>query len=429
MADPVNPVLQDIRRAEIISDPALRELYFGSPDTPGLIAQATAAAQKAYLDQPAILQRTAGLTPDELRARQIARAGIGSFEPFLGRAEQAYGRGLGALQTSLGFGGPSARQYLGLSMQQYDPRMAGMYYDPFEQQVVQQTIEDTLKAAAQQDIQQRAADIARGGESAFGSRARLTAGERQEALGRGLGDVLARIRSGGFQTAQERSLQELERQRAGARTAAQLEAGFGGDIAAAQRLYGADISGLGQMGQQLRAADIAELERLGGTERAIEEQRLARQYAQQLEQRQAPLQATQFVQGFAPQYVAGQTQVQKQYGMPIDPLQYGLSTALGTYASLYQQPQMQQQAPTPAPAPSSAPATTTIGGFNPYAPPIPSYQPGQVTIPPYTPPAQGIGSVLQNPYAPPIPSYQPGQINLPSTLPAGGYFPPGTFGG
>lgn len=430
MADPVNPVLQDIRRAEIISDPALRELYFGSPDTPGLIAQATAAAQKAYLDQPAILQRTAGLTPDELRARQIARAGIGSFEPFLGRAEQAYGRGLGALQTSLGFGGPSARQYLGLSMQQYDPRMAGMYYDPFEQQVVQQTIEDTLKAAAQQDIQQRAADIARGGESAFGSRARLTAGERQEALGRGLGDVLARIRSGGFQTAQERALQELERQRAGARTAAQLEAGFGGDIAAAQRLYGADIAGLGQMGQQLRAADIAELERLGGTERAIEEQRLARQYAQQVEQRQAPLQATQFVQGFAPQYVAGQTQVQKQYGMPIDPLQYGLSTALGTYASLYQQPQMQQQAPapTPAPAPSSAPATTTIGGFNPYAPPIPSYQPGQVTIPSYTPPAQGIGSVLQNPYAPPIPSYQPGQINLPSTLPAGGYFPPGTFG-
>lgn len=189
----VTPVLKGITPVETISDPYVRELYFGSADYPGLIKQATQAAQKAFLDQPAILERTAGLTPDELRARQIARAGIGSFEPFLGRAEQAYGAGLGALQSSLGFGGPSARQYLGLSMQQYDPRMAGMYYDPFEQQVVQQTIDDALQAAAQQDIQQRAADISRGGESAFGSRARLGAEERQRALGRGLGETLGRI--------------------------------------------------------------------------------------------------------------------------------------------------------------------------------------------------------------------------------------------
>jgi len=209
----VNPVLQGITRDEAISDPFVRELYFGSADTPGLIAQATQAAQKAYLDQPPILQQTAGLTPDELRAREITRAGIGSFQPFLSRAEQAYGRGLGALQSSIGFGGPSARQLLGLSLQQYDPRMARTFYDPFEEQVVQQTIQDTLKAAAQQDIQQRAADIARGGESAFGSRARLTAGERQAAIGRGLGEVLGKIRSGGFQTAQQRALEELDRQR------------------------------------------------------------------------------------------------------------------------------------------------------------------------------------------------------------------------
>ena len=48
MAEPINPVLQDIRRQEVISDPAVRELYFGSSDTPGLINQATQAAQKSY---------------------------------------------------------------------------------------------------------------------------------------------------------------------------------------------------------------------------------------------------------------------------------------------------------------------------------------------------------------------------------------------
>ena len=70
MATPVLPVLQDVKRTELLSDPALRELYFGSPDTPGLIAQATEAAQRSFLDQPAILQRTAELSPLEQRARE-----------------------------------------------------------------------------------------------------------------------------------------------------------------------------------------------------------------------------------------------------------------------------------------------------------------------------------------------------------------------
>ena len=425
MAEPMLPVLRGIDRTEVISDPALRELYFGSTDTPGLIAQATQAAQKAYLDQPAILQGTAGLTGQEQRARQLAQQGIGSYQPFLEREQQLIGRGisdletqrgllgealggyrsafgaqqpyfgaaesqlgagLGGLFSSLGYGGPSARQLLGQSLQGYDPRMAGQFYNPFEQQVVQQTIQDVLKAGEMQDIQQRASDIARGGESAFGSRARLTAQERQESLGRGLGDVLSRIRSGGFETAQERALRELESQRSGARSAAQLEAGFGGTQSAAQRQYAQDLLGLGQgrsaaarqlagdisgvgsgiagigaglagygtqlgrLGetqQRLRGADIGLLEGLGQTERGIEQQILDRQYSQQQEQRMAPLQATKFIQGFAPQYVASKTQIGKKYTEPVDPFASALTTALGTYASLA--PKQQQPIYTPAP--------------------------------------------------------------------------------
>ena len=344
MVLPVNPVLDDLRRTDVLSDPAVRELYFGSTDTPGLIAQATDAAQKAFLDQPAILQRTAGLTADEQLARNLARSGIGSYQPFLRRAEQSLTSGLGGLASSIGAPGLSARDYLGLSTMQYDPRMARSFYDPFEQQVVQRTIDDALQAAAQQDIQQRASDIARGGESAFGSRARLTAGERQRAFGRGLGDVLSRIRSGGFQTAQDRALQELRDIRSGARSAAQLESGFGGALSSAQRGFATDLIGLGQTGQRLRSQDIAQLGSLGGVQRGIEEQRLAREFAQQQAQRQAPLQATKFIQGFAPKYVSGQAQITKQYGMPDDPRQTALSAGLGTFASLA--PQQQAAAPT-----------------------------------------------------------------------------------
>jgi len=480
MATTVDPILSGIDRTEVISDPALRELYFGSTDTPGLINQATRAAQKAYLDQPAILQETAGLSAQEQQARQLAQQGIGSYQPFLdrqqnliqqgisdlgtqrglldeslggyraaygmqqpyfGQAEGQIGSGLTNLFGSLGYGGPSARQLLGQSLQGYDPRMAGQFYNPFEQQVVDQTIQDVLKAGEMQDIQQRASDISRGGESAFGSRARLTAQERQESLGRGLGDVLSKIRSGGFETAQQRALQELENRRSGARSGAQLEAGFGAQGSDAQRQYAQDLLGLGQsrsaaarqlagdisgvgtgiagiganlagygssLGQlgetqqRLRGQDISMLEGLGATDRGIEEQRLARQYNQQVEQRQSPLLATQFVQGFAPQYQASKTQVGKTYGMPVDPLSQGLGAALSAYQAL--KPPMQYQPPQ-YDRPDSSPSTTG-SAYDAYMSRQNNYQPGQINT------QLGFNQGAQyNPLNPNPNPYQPGQIN------------------
>ena len=78
------------------------------------------------------------------------------------------------------------------------------------------------------------------------SRARLTAQERQESLGRGLGDVLGKIRSGGFNTAQDRALTELQNRRSAAQRGSQLEAGFGAQGSDAQRQYAQDLLGLGQ---------------------------------------------------------------------------------------------------------------------------------------------------------------------------------------
>jgi hypothetical protein len=52
--------------------------------------------------------------------------------------------------------------------------------------VVQQSIRDASEGLAKQDMAQYARDISSGGESAFGSRARLSAEERAEAMGRGV---------------------------------------------------------------------------------------------------------------------------------------------------------------------------------------------------------------------------------------------------
>ena len=505
---PINPVLNSITRDEVISDPALRELYFGSSDTPGLINQATQAAQKSYLDQPAILQGTAGLSNYEQQARQLAQQGIGSYQPYLNRqegligqgiadlgqqrgllgealggyrnaygaqqpylnqaeqrfgsaygaqqpyfnqAEQQLGSGLGGMFSSLGYGGPSARQLLGQSLQGYNPGMANQFYNPFENQVVNQTIEDVMKAGDIQDIQQRASDISQGGESAFGSRARLTADERRASLGRGLGEALGQIRSGGFNTAQDRALTELQNQRSGARSGATLEAGFGAQGSDAQRQYAQDLLGMGQnrsnlerqygqdlmdiggtrgdlqrqlagditgvgtgiagigsnlagygsqlgdLGatqQRLAGQDINMLEGLGSVDRGIDQQRLNNQYNQEYATRMAPTQAASYIQGFAPQYQGSTTQVNKLYGMPVDPRNAAIAAGIGTYNSL-KQPNTEYQ-----------PSLTDRAEADYWAAKQKDIQDRQRT---YTPPsdanAGGASSAnpYRDPYAPPVP--------------------------
>ena len=206
-------------------------------------------AERVFFDaegKPVVIEEQVGFTPDQLRAQELARQGIGIQDRFIGGAEEALGAGIGALgrgfsrarditegaterfgQRLGGLGRLAARategfgQRLGESegllrgtVGGYDPSLTSAFFNPFEDRVVQQTISDVLEQGAKADIAARAGDIARGGESAFGSRARLGAAERQEALGRGLGEAISGIRSRGFSEAQQTGLAEFARQRA-----------------------------------------------------------------------------------------------------------------------------------------------------------------------------------------------------------------------
>jgi len=146
----VDPVIMGQTADEVVTDPLIRALYFGTPDQPGFFNQ----------------------------LQQVGANLLGAQAPGT----------------------------------EYDPSMTEKFFNPFEDQVVQQTVEDVLKAGEQRDIAARAQDIGRGGLSAFGSRARLTASERQEDLGRGLGKALAGIRQSGFSEAQRAGLSEFDRQ-------------------------------------------------------------------------------------------------------------------------------------------------------------------------------------------------------------------------
>ena len=337
----IDPVLTQQATAETLTDPLIRSLYFGTQDSPGFFQQLQqAGANLIGSDVP--LQQTAGLTPLELLARQQAVAGIGGFEPFLQQNRDLVNQAIEQSRRAEQLQDPyytQAEQIYQDTMGAYDPSMTQQFYNPFEDAVVQQTIDDVLEAGEQQDIAARAREI---GAGAFGgSRARLGAMERREALGEGLAQALANIRQQGFSEAQRTGLGEFARQQQAKRTGAEGLIGIGtGRGRAASNLaqnlagLGGELTGLGQTQEALRSGQRSELAGFGSTGRGIEETGLSRIYQQQLGQQQRPLGVLGQIGSMLPGYQASRTQIDSQYGMPTDPTAAGLGAAFSAYGAL-----------------------------------------------------------------------------------------------
>jgi len=415
MAETIDPVLQGQVSSETITDPLIRALYFGSEGTPGFYNQLQqAGANLIGTDVP--LQQTAGLDPLETLARQRAQAGLGQFQPFFdqqqdlvnqaiaqsrraeqlqdpyfSRAEEQYGLGLGDALSGIDqargvmtgavdeFGNRigESEDLLRGSLGAYDPNMTEQFYNPYEDRVVQQTIDDIMEAGDKQDIAARAQAISAGGESAFGSRARLGAEERRESLGRGLAEALGNIRSRGFSEAQQTGMGEFARQRQAERAAASGLGGFAGSrLGAGQSLagnlqqygqsaagarsglaggllgigqqrgagasglgaqlaqYGGQMAGIGSNLEGLNRGQRSELMGLGSTARGIQETGFGRQFAQQMGQQMRPLQTMQTIGSMLPGYKQAGSQIDSTYGMAPDPSAQGLGAAFSAYASL-----------------------------------------------------------------------------------------------
>ncbi len=359
-------------------------MLFGLGGQGGFIPGAMRAVEKTFYDEqgnPIVIdEQVAGFTPDQLQAMQMQRDALGIQDPYLQGAGQAFGAGtqaleeglqrgrtaaIGALEATKG-GVGSLQEGLGESadilrgtLGGYDPSMTSQFYDPFEDRVVQQTITDIMEQGAKSDIGARASDIARGGESAFGSRARLGASERQEALGRGLAEALGGIRSRGFREAQQTGLSEFARQKAAERAASTGLAslagqGFGGSQALASALsglgqteqdigqqrysgqfgLGTSLQGLGAQAAGASAADIAALYGMGSQQQGQLQAMLDAQ-RRNLQQRQmTPLLQYQALAPFISMAPAGQFTTTTQFAPRPSPMQSGLSTGLAAFGAL-----------------------------------------------------------------------------------------------
>ena len=248
----VNEAIEQSRIAQQLQDP-----YFSRAEEQyglGLSDTLSGIDQSRDLMTGAVDRFGNRLSDVEARSETAA----GRFGQDLAGIETGAARSVDAFGNRIGESEDLLRGTLGA----YDPMMTEQYYNPYEDRVVQQTIDDVMKAGDQQDIAARAQAISAGGESAFGSRARLGADERREALGRGLGDALSNIRSRGFTQAQQTGMGEFARQRQAERAAAQGLGGFAGSRLGAEQ----GLSNRFTTGAQSRlAADQGVIDLLGRT--------------------------------------------------------------------------------------------------------------------------------------------------------------------
>ena len=210
--------------------------------------------------QPIPIEGTAGLTPLEMMARQGAM-GAGPYQPGYDTATQLMGEATGGYRGSTGAFNPYT--------------MTSPYYNPYETDVVQDTLERMRRVSAQEDIAGRAQDISSG---AFGgSRGRLLAGERQAESERGILGALAGIRGQGFQRAQEAAMNDY------ARRMSMLSGAAGGLGGIAGQVLGMGGQRQGEMMNWLNM-----MNQYGGQGRDIYQQELSRMYQAALRKSQEP---------------------------------------------------------------------------------------------------------------------------------------------
>ena len=358
------------RVTDSTGDPYLRSLFFGTGTTPGFINQLQQIARKRFATAVPE-QQIAGLGELEQLGLSRLKGGIGDYERFLTAGEEQLSR-IRDLQ---------------------DPMAFRKYENPYQQAVIDQATQDAVRAFDMSENRRRFKDIQTGGESAFGSRARLGSQDRMEEFSRGLTKELAGLRAAGYRDSLDRVNREITDRRTLARV----------------------LSDLGSQTQSLGMTGIANLLSLGRTPRDLQDRRFQAQFNRQLLERNDPLATAATISQILPRYQPISASLQTDYGRAPNPRAVGVGAFLNTFSNMM--PNMQQS-------------------LNPYlARPYPVYvQPAQQT----TQPNQNAGvqpppSVYQDPNKQPEfitaalstePAYRPSGLTTNYGSPRAIYNPP-----
>ena len=260
-AEGMGSYLPYFQRAEELTEGGLGAATGAYGQSRGLVDEAVQAGEMSTQEATGLLRQAPGV------AASATRRGLG--EVTRGGTELSGARNV--LGGTMGRLGESAQVGYGATGQ-FDPSGIASFYNPFEDQVVDQTMEDVRKGLAQGDIAQRAGAI---GAGAFGgSRSRLQGQELAESAARGAAQQVGAIRAGGYQDAARRAQGAFEAQQGRQAGQANLLSGLGsqqadigsrlGSLAGQRAGMGAQIAGMGGNLAGLYGSTAGGLGSLGG---------------------------------------------------------------------------------------------------------------------------------------------------------------------
>ena len=217
------------------------------------------AAALSREPRPIPVQKVAGLDPYSMRAREMA-GGLGGFTPYLQQGSQMTQQGFGTQQQG--------RNMMGQAAGMYAPGAAQQFYNPYEDQVVQSTMEQMNQQNAQQGQGDRARAVSSG---AFGgSRGRLMEQEREKSFGRGMTQAVGGIRQQGYQQAQQAA-------QAAGQGLGTLGSQFG-QLGQGMGQMGQNMAGMGMTGQKGLMNQIGAFDKFGQQGRGIQNEMFGAQY-------------------------------------------------------------------------------------------------------------------------------------------------------
>ena len=189
----------------------------------------------------------ADLTEQQLGAVGLAEEGVGAYEPFITAGSEAIGAGTGAI-TGAGMGA------YGKASEFVDPSAISQFFNPYEQQVVDQTLADL---ARQSEIEGVAGRARAAGAGAFGgSRMGVEEAERSGRLFDASARTAGALRQQGYTQAAQLAQNAAALQ-------SQIGAGIG-SLGATLGNLGTQQAGLGELPSQLNTQDMQNMLTVGG---------------------------------------------------------------------------------------------------------------------------------------------------------------------
>ena len=234
--------------------------------------------QQGLLQQPLSVpeQKVVGFSPDQQAAFNLARQGIGSYQPFLDAASRAQTAALGTAGAGV--------QTLGGAVYEPTAERLDQFRDPYQKLVTDEALKeiDRQAAMAQNQLAGKAVQQGAFGGSRFGLQQSELARNAQDLRSRRIFEDLSR----NFQQAQAAN-QAANTQRM---QAAQQFGNLGrqtADIAGG-------IASMGGAAQKALSTDVATLSGIGGMRQQLEQQVEDANVANQLRQEQLPFERLAF---------------------------------------------------------------------------------------------------------------------------------------